>query len=103
MAGDSQIIRRSHRRATSSWRKDDSRLHVDAFPSRPNLGEHILRIFTNINPHGEHHQWRIGESFPQLARRFMLEQTFLLPVDAMKNPQQSPLKVLETLLQHPLL
>ncbi len=28
-----------------SWRKDDSRLHVDAFPSRPNHGERILRVF----------------------------------------------------------
>ncbi|HGE8289008.1 TPA: Kdo hydroxylase family protein, partial [Serratia marcescens] len=58
-------------RATSSWRKDDSRLHVDAFPSRPNYGERILRIFTNINPHGEHRQWRVGEPFPELAQRFM--------------------------------
>ncbi|CAI2457629.1 Kdo hydroxylase family protein [Serratia liquefaciens] len=168
-------------RETSSWRKDDSRLHVDAFPSRPNYGERILRIFTNINPNGELRQWRIGEPFPQLAQRFMprlgrysplnswlqhkvgitkrrrshydhlmlqlhdamkadqhyqqqgpqlaldlppgsswicfsdqtphaamagqfmLEQTFLLPVAAMKNPQQSPLKVLETLLHRPLL
>ncbi|CAI1555723.1 Protein of uncharacterised function (DUF2843) [Serratia liquefaciens] len=168
-------------RKTSSWRKDDSRLHVDAFPSRPNYGERILRIFTNINPNGELRQWRIGEPFPQLAQRFMprlgrysplnswlqhkvgitkrrrshydhlmlqlhdamkadqhyqqqgpqlaldlppgsswicfsdqtphaamagqfmLEQTFLLPVTAMKNPQQSPLKVLETLLHQPLI
>lgn len=168
-------------RETSSWRKDDSRLHVDAFPSRPNYGERILRIFTNINPNGELRQWRIGEPFPQLAQRFMprlgrysplnswlqhkvgitkrrrshydhlmlqlhdamkadqhyqqqgpqlaldlppgsswicfsdqtphaamagqfmLEQTFLLPVAAMKNPQQSPLRVLETLLHRPLL
>ncbi|CAI0776590.1 MULTISPECIES: Kdo hydroxylase family protein [Serratia] len=168
-------------RAASSWRKDDSRLHVDAFPSRPNQGERILRIFTNINPHGEHRQWRVGEPFPQLARRFiprlprysplgswlqhkvgitkrrrshydhlmlhlhdamkadqnyqqqgpqlaldlppgsswicfsdqtphaamagqfMLEQTFLLPVSAMKNPRQSPLKMLETLLRKPLI
>ncbi|MGQ8773920.1 Kdo hydroxylase family protein [Serratia sp. NA_112.1] len=168
-------------RATNSWRKDDSRLHVDAFPSRPNQGERILRIFTNINPHGEHRQWRVGEPFPQLARRFiprlprysplsswlqhkvgitkrrrshydhlmlhlhdamkadqyyqqqgpqlaldlppgsswicfsdqtphaamagqfMLEQTFLLPVSAMKNPRQSPLKMLETLLRKPLI
>ncbi len=58
-------------RASSSWRKDDSRLHVDAFPSRPNYGERILRIFTNINPHGEHRQWRVGEPFPELAQRFM--------------------------------
>ena len=33
-----------------SWRKDDSRLHVDAFPSRPNHGERILRVFNNVNP-----------------------------------------------------
>ncbi len=29
-----------------SWRADDRRLHVDAFPSRPNYGERILRVFT---------------------------------------------------------
>ncbi|MEN4194999.1 Kdo hydroxylase family protein [Serratia marcescens] len=168
-------------RATSSWRKDDSRLHVDAFPSRPNYGERILRIFTNINPHGEHRQWRVGEPFPELAQRFMprlarysafsswlqhrvritktrrshydhlmlqlhdamkadgdyqqqgpqlalafppgsswicfsdqtphaamggqfmLEQTFLLPVNKMQDPQRSPLKVLEQLRAQPLI
>ncbi|EMX8465431.1 Kdo hydroxylase family protein [Serratia ureilytica] len=168
-------------RASSSWRKDDSRLHVDAFPSRPNYGERILRIFTNINPHGEHRQWRVGEPFPQLAQRFMprlarysafsswlqhrvritktrrshydhlmlqlhdamkadgdyqqqgpqlaltfppgsswicfsdqtphaamggqfmLEQTFLLPVNKMQDPQRSPLKVLEQLRGQPLI
>lgn len=58
-------------RAGASWRKDDSRLHIDAFPSRPNYGERILRIFTNINPHGENRQWRVGESFPNLAQRFL--------------------------------
>ncbi|MCC3702909.1 Kdo hydroxylase family protein [Rouxiella badensis] len=58
-------------RNKSSWRKDDSRLHVDAFPSRPNYGERILRIFTNINPHGEDRVWRIGEPFPQLAERYL--------------------------------
>lgn len=159
----------------TSWRKDDSRLHVDAFPSRPNYGERILRIFTNINPHGENRSWRVGEPFPDLAQRFlprlknyssfnswlqntvgitksyrshydhlmlqmhdamkadtdyqkngpqvaiefpqgsswicfsdqtphaamggqfMLEQTFLLPVNKMHDPQQSPLKILESL------
>ncbi|HFF8940310.1 MULTISPECIES: Kdo hydroxylase family protein [Serratia] len=168
-------------RASSSWRKDDSRLHVDAFPSRPNYGERILRIFTNINPHGEPRQWRVGEPFPELAQRFMprlarysafsswlqhrvritktrrshydhlmlqlhdamkadgdyqqqgpqlalafppgsswicfsdqtphaamggqfmLEQTFLLPVNKMQDPQRSPLKVLEQLRGQPLI
>jgi len=54
-----------------SWRKDDSRLHVDAFPSRPNHGERILRVFTNINPNGEPRKWRVGEAFPSLAARFL--------------------------------
>lgn len=164
-------------RDKTSWRKDDSRLHVDAFPSRPNYGERIIRIFSNINPHGEPRAWRVGEDFTQLANRYlpqleryspvsswlqhkvgitkrrrshydhlmlqlhdkmksdldyqqnglqqaidfpagsswicfsdqtphaamggqyMLEQTFLLPVAGMKNPQQSPLKILESLTQ----
>ena len=29
----------------SSYRKDDKRLHVDAFPSSPNQGKRILRVF----------------------------------------------------------
>jgi hypothetical protein len=57
-------------RATS-WRKDDSRLHVDAFPSRPNRGERILRVFANVNPRGEPRIWRVGEPFGDLAGRFL--------------------------------
>ena len=55
----------------TSWRKDDSRLHVDAFPSRPNYGERILRVFTNINPHGAPRVWRVGEPFEDMARRML--------------------------------
>jgi len=44
---------------------------VDAFPSRPNYGERILRVFANINPHGEPRVWRIGESFETVAERFL--------------------------------
>lgn len=162
-------------RDKTSWRKDDSRLHVDAFPSRPNYGQRILRLFSNINPYGEPRSWRVGEDFRQLASRYlpqldrfspfsswlqhkvgitksprshydhlmlqlhdkmksdaeyqknglqipfdfpsgsswicfsdqtphaamggqyMLEQTFLLPVSGMKHPEQSPLKILESL------
>ena len=54
-----------------SWRADDRRLHVDAFPSRPNRGERILRVFSNINPHGEPRVWRVGEPFVDVARRFL--------------------------------
>lgn len=54
-----------------SWRADDRRLHVDAFPSRPNYGERILRVFTNVNPDGAPREWRVGEPFETVARRFL--------------------------------
>ncbi len=53
-----------------SWRKDDSRLHVDAFPSRPNRGERILRVFTNVNP-AEDRVWRVGEPFETMAKTLL--------------------------------
>jgi hypothetical protein len=55
----------------SSYRKDDKRLHVDAFPSRPTHGERILRVFSNINPDGVPRVWRLGEPFETLARRYL--------------------------------
>jgi hypothetical protein len=54
-----------------SWRADDRLLHVDAFPSRPNRGERLLRVFTNVNPEGVARVWRVGEPFEQVARRFL--------------------------------
>jgi hypothetical protein len=54
-----------------SWRKDDTRLHVDAFPSRPNRGERILRVFSNVNPRGEDRVWRVGETFETMARQLL--------------------------------
>jgi hypothetical protein len=56
---------------TQSWRADDRRLHVDAFPSRPNYGERILRVFTNVNPDGIARVWRVGEPFEAVAARFL--------------------------------
>jgi hypothetical protein len=53
-----------------SWRKDDSRLHVDAFPSRPNHGERILRVFCNVN-RAEDRVWRVGEDFASMAKTFL--------------------------------
>ena len=159
----------------SSWRKDDTRLHIDAFPATPVQGRRILRVFANVNPHGKARTWRVGDSFgavadhfapklrvplpgtgallgllrvtktarspydalmlqlhdrmkedsayqqqaPQaafdfpagsswfvftdqvshaaMAGQYQLEQTFLLPVDAMLDEQQSPLRILERL------
>jgi len=159
----------------ASWRKDDTRLHVDSFPATPSGGRRILRVFTNVNPEGRPRRWRIGGDFETVARRFapqlrvplpgtgqllallritktprslydalmlqlhdamkgddefqrttpqqamdfpagstwlaftdqvghaatagqyQLEQTFLVPVDAMSDPDRSPLRVLERL------
>jgi 3-deoxy-D-manno-oct-2-ulosonic acid (Kdo) hydroxylase len=157
----------------TTWRKDDTRLHVDSFPATPTGGRRILRVFTNVNPDGRVRSWRVGDDFEAAARRFaprlrlplpgsahllrllritrtkrspydalmlqlhdlmkgdadfqahapqtaidfpagstwmaftdqvshaamagqyQLEQTFLLPVAAMSNPERSPLRVLE--------
>jgi hypothetical protein len=54
-----------------SWRQDDTRLHVDAFPSNPMRGTRLLRVFCNVNPNGEPRRWRVGESFEAHARRYL--------------------------------
>ena len=50
---------------------DDTLLHVDSFSSRPMAGRRILRVFTNVNPVGKPRVWNVGESFDDLARRFV--------------------------------
>lgn len=55
----------------TSWRKDDTRLHVDAFPSNPTQGARLLRIFTNVNPGNQPRVWRVGEDFQDFARTFL--------------------------------
>ena len=57
--------------APLSPRKDDRRLHVDAFPSQPVQGRRILRVFTNVDPDGEPRVWTLGEGFEAYARRFL--------------------------------
>jgi hypothetical protein len=64
-----------------SPRKDDRRLHVDAFPSRPTGGRRILRVFTNVNPFGENRVWEVGEDFESFARRFAKKARPLLPFE----------------------
>jgi hypothetical protein len=164
----------------TTWRHDDTRLHIDSFPATPVQGRRILRVFTNVNPEGRSRSWRIGEPFEDVAQRFggqlrmplpfsgallgfvgitrgrrsaydalmlqlhdrmkadvayqkntpqtsidfpagstwivftdrvshaamagqyQLEQTFLLPVDAMLQPERSPLRILERIKQRPL-
>jgi hypothetical protein len=55
----------------ASPRKDDRRLHADAFPSSPVGGRRILRVFSNINPSGEAREWGVGEPFEAYARRWL--------------------------------
>ena len=57
-------------RATS-WRQDDTRLHIDAFPSNPMHGTRLLRVFCNINPSGQPREWRVGEPFEAHAKRYL--------------------------------
>jgi hypothetical protein len=54
----------------TSWRHDDTRLHVDSFPATPSGGRRILRLFTNVNPDGRARSWRIGDDFEAVAQRF---------------------------------
>jgi len=55
---------------STTWQRDDTRLHVDAFPARPTQGLQILRVFTNVNPRAAR-VWRIGEPFENVAARFL--------------------------------
>jgi hypothetical protein len=54
-----------------SWRKDDRRRHVDAFPSTPTHGRRILRVFLNVDPNDTPRRWRAGPSFEAYARTFL--------------------------------
>jgi hypothetical protein len=161
--------------------KDDTLLHVDAFPATPSQGQRILRVFTNIHPHGQERIWNTGEPFDAVVRQFfphlkppfygtrkilsmlkitksyrslydhymlklhdlmkkndsyqksvkktvisfgagttwvamtdavshaaiagqhLLEQTFYLPVNGMREPKRSPLKILEKTLKKSLI
>ena len=53
------------------WRQDDTRLHIDAFPSNPMHGTRLLRVFCNVNPSGLAREWRVGEPFEAHAKRYL--------------------------------
>jgi hypothetical protein len=55
---------------STSPRKDDRRLHVDAFPAQPVQGRRILRLFANIDPERPR-VWNVGEPFEPFATRFL--------------------------------
>lgn len=63
----------------TSYRKDDRRLHVDAFRSEPIQGRRILRVFANVNPEGQPREWRVGEPFADFAAKFVSRAKPALP------------------------
>jgi hypothetical protein len=63
----------------TTWRKDDTRLHVDSFPATPSGGRRILRVFSNVNPEGRARAWRVGDDFEAVARRFAPQLRLPLP------------------------
>jgi hypothetical protein len=68
--GRTSLRTRDVAEGAASRRKDDRRLHVDAFASQPTGGKRILRVFTNVNPLGEERLWRVGEAFEAHAARW---------------------------------
>lgn len=68
-------------RINPSYKKDDTRLHVDAFPANPNQGRRILRVFSNVNPAQTRH-WRVGENFETVAQQFLPTVPTQIPVSA---------------------
>lgn len=66
---------------TYSARNDDKRLHVDAFPSRPQRGRRILRVFSNIHPAGGARVWHVGEPFEDVAKRYAAKARNPLPLE----------------------
>ena len=69
-------------RKPASNHKDDTRLHVDAFPSTPVNKSRILRVFSNINPDGESRLWRLGQPFAEVIRHFLPKVRNMLPFEA---------------------
>jgi hypothetical protein len=63
----------------TSYRKDDTRLHVDSFTATPVQGKRILRVFTNVNPNNAARVWRVGEPFAEVAQQFLPKVRLAVP------------------------
>ena len=84
----------------TSWRKDDTRLHVDSFPA-------VWAIASKRSRRGSCRGFECrGTTWlaftdevvhAAMSGQYQPEQTFLLPVDAMLHPERSPLRILERL------
>jgi hypothetical protein len=63
----------------TSWRKDDTRLHVDAFPSNPMQGTRLLRVFCNVNRTDGRGCGASASRSPRTRRRYLASITRPLP------------------------
>ena len=90
-------------RVPKSPRKDDRFLHVDAFPSRPNQGQRILRVFSNINMQDKSRVWRVGESFENVAKQFFPQIKKPIPGSAKLMKMLKITKSLRTSYDHAML
>lgn len=84
----------------TSYKKDDTRLHVDAFPATPNQGTRILRVFSNVNQENKPRVWRLGEPFETVARRFLPRIKKPLPASRWMLHKLGMTKVYRTLYDH---
>lgn len=84
----------------SSYRKDDTLLHVDAFPSTPMKGQRIMRVFTNINPNQKPRVWRLGEPFPDVVAKMAPRTSGMFPGFALLLKTLNITKDTRTLYDH---
>ncbi len=77
-----------------SKRQDDTRVHVDAFPSTPVQGWRILRVFCNVNPDNKPRVWHLGDSFTNVLHQFAPQ---LSPYQAFKAKLLHRFQITKTL------
>jgi hypothetical protein len=65
---------------------DDTRLHVDAFPTRPMRGRRIMRLFSNIHPGTLPRMWNVGEPFPQMAANIKTPPAYQSWINFLTHP-----------------
>src|SRR5206468_3755341 len=82
---------------TTTWRKDDTRLHV-GMKADADFQAHTPQTAIEFPAGSTWMAFTDQVSHAAMAGQYQLEQTFLLPVDAMGEPERSPLRVLERLM-----
>jgi hypothetical protein len=82
--------------------KRNDLIHVDAFPTRPTHGGRILRAFASqqqlVFPPGS--TWLVytdGVPHAVISGQYALEQTYIVPLEALVSAEVAPVRVLESL------